>query len=158
VLRLERSGNAWQLRRVTFDTQGVRALALSPDEKTLYVAEGDSERQGPRELRAYPIESDGSVAKPKVLHEFGSSERGIEGLCVDSEGRVIACGGSQKGGAGALIYVFSSSGELEEKHPAPADAPMRCAFGDADLGSLYVTTEGGHLYRSKDTGRKGVKR
>ena len=57
-----------------------------------------------------------------------------------------------------LMMVFSASGELKEKHPAPADAPTRVAFGDPDLGSLYVTTEGGHLYRSKDTGLKGAKR
>lgn len=158
ILRLERDGKAWTLKRVTTDTQGVRALALSPDEKTLYVAEGDPDRKGARELRAYPVQSDGSVGKPKVLHEFPASERGIEGLCVDSEGNVIAVGGSSKGGAGALVYVFSKSGELKEKHPAPADSPNRVAFGDADLGSLYVTTAGGHLYRSKDTGLKGLHR
>ena len=93
-----------------------------------------------------------------MLHEFIAGERGIEGLCVDSEGSVIAVGGSAKSASGALIYVFSPSGELKEKQPAPADVPMRCAFGDADLGSLYVTTEGGHLYRAKDSGYKGVKR
>jgi gluconolactonase len=158
VLRLERKGSEWTLKRVTTDTQNARAIALSPDEKTLYVAEGDPERPGKRELRAYPVNDDGSVGKPKVLHAFGASERGIEGICVDSEGSVIAAGGSSKGGAGAMIYVFSPSGELAEKQPAPADAPARIAFGDADFGSLYLTTDGGHLYRAKGVGRKGVKR
>lgn len=69
----------------------------------------------------------------------------------------ICGGGSSKGGAGAMIYVFSASGELEEKQPAPADAPARIAFGDADLSSLYLTTDGGHLYRAKGVGRKGVR-
>lgn len=158
VLRLERDSKGWTLKRVTTDTQGIRAIALSPDEKTLYVAEGDPDRKGPRELRAYPVQDDGSVGKAKVLHEFSASERGIEGLCVDSGGDVIAVGGSSKGAAGAFIYVFSPAGALREKHPAPADAPTRCAFGDADLGSLYLTTEGGHLYRAKDSGRKGTSR
>ena len=158
VLRLERQGTEWTLRRVTTDTQNARALALSPDEKTLYVAEGDPERAAKRELRAYPVKDDGTVGTPKVLHEFGASERGVEGISVDSEGNVIAVGGSSKGGAGAMIYFFAPSGELKEKQPAPADAPARCAFGDADLGSLYLTTDGGHLYRAKDSGFKGVKR
>jgi gluconolactonase len=158
VLRLERKGGEWTLSRVTTDTQNARAIALSPDEKTLYVAEGDLERPGKRELRAYPVNADGSVGKAKVLHEFGASERGIEGICVASEGDVIAVGGSSKGGAGALVYVFSGSGELKDKQPAPADAPARIAFGDADLGSLYLTTDGGHLYRAKGTGLKGVRR
>lgn len=158
VLRLERDSKGWTLKRVTTDTQGVRAIALSPDDKTLYVAEGDPDRKGPRELRAYPVQDDGSVGKAKVLHEFAASERGIEGLCVDRGGDVIAVGGSSKGAAGAFVYVFSPGGELKEKHPAPADAPTRCAFGDADLGSLYLTTEGGHLYRAEGTGRKGAQR
>jgi sugar lactone lactonase YvrE len=98
------------------------------------------------------------VSKPKVLHEFAATERGIEGICVAGDGTVVAVGGSSAGGAGALVYVFSAAGALTEKQPAPADAPMRCAFGDADLGSLYMTTAGGHLYRSKDTGLKGARR
>jgi len=35
---------------------------------------------------------------------------------------------------------------------------MRCAFGDADLGSLYVTAADGALYRARGTGRRGLKR
>ena len=130
VLRLERDAKrAWTLKRVTFDTKGVRALALSPDEKTLYVAEGDPDRAGPRELRAYPVQDDGSVGKCKVLLELGAGDRGIEGICVDSEGNVIACGGSAKSGPGPMIYVVAPTGTLIEKHPAPADSP--CAAPSA---------------------------
>jgi gluconolactonase len=160
VLRLTRGPtNAWTMKRVTTDTRAVRAIALSADGKTLYVAEGDAERgPGPRELRAYPVQVNGSVGKPRVLLELGASERGIEGICADGEGGVIAVGGSLMSGPGPAIYVFSPSGELEAKHAAPADMPMRVAFGDADMGSLYLTTGGGHLYRAKNTGRKGVQR
>ena len=31
-------------------------------------------------------------------------------------------------------------------------------FGGADLGTLFVTTEDGHLFQIRDTGRKGHKR
>jgi gluconolactonase len=153
------SGKSWTLKRVTTDTKAVRAIALSSDEKTLYVAEGDADRDnGPRELPAYPVHDDGSVGKPRVLLELGAADRGIEGICVDSEGNVIACGGSSASGPGAMIYVLSPAGEVAAKQPAPQDMPMRLAFGDADLSSLYLTTGGGHLYRAKNTGRKGVKR
>jgi sugar lactone lactonase YvrE len=54
--------------------------------------------------------------------------------------------------------VFSPKGELTAKHAAPADMPMRVAFGDADMQSLYLTTGGGHLYRAKNTGRRGAVR
>jgi gluconolactonase len=158
ILRLERDGGGWTLKRVTTDTRGVRALALSPDEKTLYVAEGDPDHDGPRELRAYPVNADGAVGRAKVLHAFGADERGVEGICVDSEGNVIAAGGSSKGGAGALIYIFSAAGALTDKQPAPCDLPMRVAFGDADLSSLYLTAGDGKLYRAKESGRKGSRR
>jgi hypothetical protein len=54
--------------------------------------------------------------------------------------------------------VVTPGGTIVETHPAPADVPMRCAFGDADLGSLYVTAGDGALYRAKGIGRKGLKR
>lgn len=155
VLRLERAGGEWKLSRVTTDTQGVRAVALSPDDQTLYVAEGDPDRGGPREVRAYPLDAGGNAGKPRVLLELSSSERGIEGLTVDADGNVIACGGA---GQSAMIYVLSPTGTVLEKHPSPADLPMRCAFGDTDLGSLYLTTGGGDLFRAKNTGRRGAKR
>ena len=49
-------------------------------------------------------------------------------------------------------------GTIVESHPSPADAPMRVAFGDADLGSLYLTAADGGLYRAKGIGRRGLKR
>jgi len=53
--------------------------------------------------------------------------------------------------------VFSPSGSVLETHELLADIPMRCAFGDGDLCSLYVTTGTGELYRAKSIGRVGLK-
>lgn len=161
VLRLERDDRrAWKIVRITFDTLAPRAVLLSDDEHMLYVAEGDTGRNGPRELRAYPITSDGSAGPYTVLHTFGSDyrgvHRGIEGMCLDHEGNIVACGGWRRSGPGPLIYVFSPTGTVVETHPLPTDLPMRCAFGDADLTSIYVTTAEGHLYRAKATGRRGL--
>jgi gluconolactonase len=163
VLRLERDERrAWVIRRITYDTAAPRAVMLSADEGTLYVAEGDPGRNGPRELRAYPTRSDGSVGPYTVLHTFGADHRGphrgIEGMCLDNQGNIVACAGWKRSGPGPLIYVFSPSGAVLETHPLPADLPLRCAFGDVDLESLYVTTGEGHLYRAKATGRCGLYR
>jgi sugar lactone lactonase YvrE len=57
-----------------------------------------------------------------------------------------------------MLYVISASGTVLESHPAPADLPMRCAFGDASLGSLYLTAGDGGLYRATNTGRRGLQR
>jgi gluconolactonase len=158
VLRLEQANDGWRLVRVTHDTGGPRAVLLSRDEKTLFVADGDAERGNLQRLCSYPVGPDGNVGPVKVMIDFVVAERGIEGMCLDSDGNIIACAGWKKAGVGPMLYVISPSGTILESHPAPSDLPMRVAFGDAGLGSLYLTTGEGHLYRAKDTGRRGLSR
>ena len=158
VLRLERVSDGWRLTRVTHDTSGPRAILLSADEKTLYVADGDVDRGNLQRLSAYSVRPDSSAAEVKTLIDFVVVERGIEGMCLDSEGNIVACAGWKKSGVGPMLYVVSPTGTILETHPAPADLPMRCAFGDAGLASLYVTAGDGGLYRAKNTGRRGLKR
>jgi gluconolactonase len=158
VLRLERRRDGWRLVRVTHDTSGPRAILLSADERTLYVADGDAERGDLVRLCAYPVRPDGGVGGVKTLIDFSAVERGIEGMCLDSEGNIIACAGWKKAGAGPMVYVIAPSGTILESHPAPADLPMRVAFGDAGLDSLYLTTGEGQLFRARETGRRGQKR
>src|SRR5215469_12502388 len=88
VLRLERNDRrAWVASRVTYDTASPRAVLLAPDEKTLFVADGEPKEGEGRELRAYPLRADGTVGRPAVLHTFGQDfrgpQRGIEGMCLD---------------------------------------------------------------------------
>lgn len=156
VLRLAQGGRPqshWHIDRMTFDTASPRGVALSPDEKTLYVAETNNEPGGVRELRAYPVLDDGTLGSFVVMHTFGADSRGvhrgIEGICVDSSGNVLACAGWKRSGPGPLIYVFAPTGAILETHVIPADQPANCAFGDRDLSTLYVTTEGGHLFRCR---------
>ena len=159
VLRLEPDGpRAWKLKRVTYGTKGPRCVLLSADEKTLYVADGDVERGDMCELHAYPVQPDGSAGPVKVMLQFVAMERGIDGMCLDSDGNIVACAGWKKSGAGPVIYVISPSGTILETHPAPADMPMRCAFGDRGLASLYLTAGDGGLYRTTNAGRNGMKR
>jgi len=159
VLRLERNERrAWTAVRLTTDTVSPRAVLLSGDERTLYVADGEARAEHRRELRAYPVRDDGSLGPCAVLHTFGSDvrgpHRGVEGMCLDAEGSIVACAGWQRSGPGPLVYVFAPSGAVVETHALPADAPNRCCFGGRDLDHLYVTTAGGHLYEAR-TQRRG---
>jgi gluconolactonase len=161
VLRLEIDPfrKLWSIRRMTYDTSAPRAVALSPDESVLYVAETDNAPAGRRELRAYPVLPDDTLGAHTVLHVFGrdhrGEHRGIEGLCVDADGNVVACSGWRKSGPGPLVSVFSPSGAALESHPLPSDQPMNCCFGDENLESLYVTTAAGELLRARNCGRRG---
>jgi sugar lactone lactonase YvrE len=158
VLRLdhEAARRLWDLRRATFDTRAPRAVAVSHDAATLYVAETDNTPGGRRELRAYALERDEVAGAPRVMHTFGEDyrgpHRGIEGLAIDAEGNILACAGSDKSGPGPMIYVFAPTGEILGSHRVPADMPVGCAFGDAALATLYVTTAAGELFRVRDSG------
>jgi gluconolactonase len=153
VLRAERTGwSMWTLTRMTFDTACPRAVLLSEDERTLYVAESPADPNSTPELRAYPILNADMLGEARVLHRFGQGERGVDGMCLDRAGNIVACAGSTRSGPGPMVLVFSPNGQLLETQSAPADEPTNCALGDADLGTLYLTTAEGHLFRGHRVG------
>lgn len=162
VLRLEKNERrAWVLKRMTFDTAGPRAVLLSADEKTLYVADGEPRKGQTRELRAYPITEEDELGPSIVLQTFGADHRGphrgVEGMCLDGDGNIVACTGWTKSGPGPLVCVYAPSGAVLETHPLPTDAPNRCCFGGKDSRTLFVTTADGQLLAA-ETARKGAPR
>ena len=144
---------SWATTRVTFDTTRPNGILFSLDYRTLYVAQSGREPEEPRQLRAYPIRGDGSLGSFDVLHDFGAN-RGIDGMCLDTEGNIVATAGWRVGGPGPMVYVFSPAGEVLEMNPVQAERPTNCTFGDADLKTLYVTSTDGHLFRAR-TERQG---
>lgn len=155
VFRLDpEPGDGWSITRVTYDTTSPNGLLVSPGGKTLYVAQskyGDGQK---RELRAYPIRDDGSVGLHTVLHNF-YPHRGIDGMCLDTEGNIVATAGWEVSGPGPMIYVFAPNGRVLETHPVPCNRPTNCTFGDADLRTLYVTSIDGLVLRAR-TERQGL--
>ena len=105
----------------------------------------------PRELRAYPILADGALGSYTTLFTWGEDargvHRGIDGMCLDRDGNIVATAGWEVAGAGPMIYVFSPTGRVLETHPVPAIRPTNCAFAGPDLTTLFVTTTQGHLFR-----------
>lgn len=143
---------SWTLHRMTFDTTRPNGLLISPDQKTLYVAQSEYGEDRKRELRAYPIDADGALGRPSVLHNF-YPHRGIDGMCLDADGNIIATAGWQESGPGPMLYVFAPNGRVLETHPVPFDRPTNCTWGGRDLSTLYVTVGTGHLL-AVQTGRR----
>ncbi len=154
VYRLDpQPDGSWSVARATFDTTRPNGLLFSLEHDTLYVAQSGRDPNEKRELRAYPINGDGTLGRMKVLHDFGA-HRGIDGMVLDTEGNIVATAGFRQSGPGPMIYVFSPSGEVLETHPVSVDRPTNCTFGDSDLRTLYVTTIEGYLFRAR-TERQG---
>ncbi|MBM3277735.1 MAG: SMP-30/gluconolactonase/LRE family protein [Candidatus Handelsmanbacteria bacterium] len=154
VFRLDpEPGGSWQLHRTTTDTTKPNGLLISPNQQWLYVAQSHYGEGNKRELRAYPIAADGSVGEYLVLHNF-YPHRGIDGMCLDTGGNLVATAGWQQSGSGPMIYVFAPNGRVLETHPVPLDRPTNCTFGDPDLKTLYVTASG-YLFRAR-TERQGL--
>ncbi len=150
---------SYTVKRVTFDTTMPNGILVSIDQKTLYVAESNSDRLDiDRELRAYPINDDGSLGAYTVLHTFGKDanavHRGIDGMCLDVEGNIVATAGWPTAGPGPMIYVFSPTGRVLETHPISCTRPTNCCFGGPDMTTLYVTSTDGHFFRA-ETDRVG---
>jgi len=154
VYRLDpRADGTYTITRVTFDTTQPNGILVSQDQSKLYVAESGYTKGIPRELRAYPIGEDGSLGTFTTLFTWGEDakgvHRGIDGMCLDRDGNIVATAGWEVAGAGPMIYVFSPTGRVLETHPVPAIRPTNCCFGGPDLSTLFVTTTQGHLFRAE---------
>lgn len=121
-----------EVKAVVRDFAMPNGLALSPDEKTLYVA--DCERGL---IRAFDVAADGSLSKDRKLCDVP----GPDGMKVDREGHIWTTGGA--------IWVIGTKGEVLQKIDFP-EVPANCAFGDADYKTLYVTARHG-LYKIRTT-------
>jgi gluconolactonase len=110
-------------------------IALSPDQKTLYIAISDPKHT---RLCAYDLQADGSAKNGRVFFDaqnLKSKERkgGCDGMKVDTEGNIWTTG---PGG----VLVISKEG----KHLGTiltGQATANCAFGGEDRGTLYITAD-----------------
>jgi gluconolactonase len=116
------------LKPMITDLTRPNGIALSPDEKTLYISNTEPKRFWMR----YDVAADGLVSNGRMLYDAASAqgEGGPDGMKVDSRGNIYAAG---PGG----VWVFSSEG----KHLGtiqPGETVANCTWGD-DGKTLYIT-------------------
>lgn len=105
-------------------------VCWSPDRRTFYF--GDTQQNT---IWAYDYdEATGEIAGERPF--FTGFERGVpDGSSVDAEGRLWNC----RFGGGCVVCV-APDGTIEQVVEVPACNVTTCAFGGADLATLYVTT------------------
>ena len=111
-------------------------VQLSPDERTLYVADTPAEY-----IKAYDVRPDGTVtngrdfAKLEAVKTDEGLEYGSDGLAVDSAGRLYV-------GAEAGIQIYDTKGQLLGTIETPLK-PRNLTFYLPDRKSLFVVARGG---------------
>jgi len=144
---------------ITHEVEKPNGIALSPDSKTLYVADHNNgtdkidpkapaPKHGAMKLYAFPLGTDGKVAGPrKTIIDFGS-EAGIDGMTVDARGNLYLAVRSLKR-PGILVtdpegkeLAYIPTGKPQPGAKNPVGLPSNCDFGvGAESKVLYVTVD-----------------
>ena len=126
-----------KLKLVSKDLKGPNGIALSPDEKHLYVGNWDPEK---KVVMRYDVDAEGNLSNGKVFFDMTSApgEDAIDGVKVDQQGNLYVSG---PGG----IWIISPQAKhlgtiLAPKHP------HNMAWGGEDGKTLYMTARD-TLYR-----------
>jgi len=106
-------------------------VALSPDEKTLYVDD-----TADAVVRKFPVRSDGSLGPPTIF--VPSTGGGGDGIAIDDVGNVYV---ATDGG----VKVYRPNGAPWGTIAVP-EVPSNCTFGGVDRKTLYITAKTS-LYR-----------
>lgn len=120
-------------------------IVISPDEKTLHLIEAHPDADHHRDIRAFDLGEDGSLANERILINFYPGRSG-DGMCIDSRGNLYVAAGLHKRRMTSEtldtrpgIHVVSPQGKLLAYRETPEDTITNCTFGGADLKTLYVT-------------------
>jgi len=123
------------VRIATREVVKPNGILMTPDMKTVYLADNDSKAEGNHLLLKFRVRDDGTLGDRSVLWDFGPNKRGIDGMTLDREGNIYATAGR---GSEAGVYIFSPTGTNLAFLPTPGD-PTNCIFGGEDRRTLYIT-------------------
>jgi gluconolactonase len=130
VYRVAKDGTVTVIEKELHRPNGV---ALSPDERTLYVAQSEPTKAI---IMAYSLDADGNVTDKKLFHDatdlVAKDAPGLpDGLTVSSDGTIFTSG------PGGILVLSKEGKRLGRIRNGKATA--NCKFGD-DGKTLYLTS------------------
>ena len=136
IFRLSADGTLTRLAEQT----APNGIALSPDERTLYVANSDGAN---KVWYAYDVVDDGTLGPGRVFYDANDAEApgAADGMTVDRDGNLFATG---PGGIWVIGPDGTHLGSIQ-----PDEVPANAGWGD-DGNTLYMTGRTG-LYRIRLT-------
>ena len=108
-------------------------LAFSPDGRTMYLSDSHPQVQT---VWAYDYDTTtGTPSNRRVFVDMKPLPGRPDGAAVDADGCFWICGNDA-----GLVHRFTPDGKLDQSLAVPVKKPAMCAFGGADLDTLYVTS------------------
>jgi sugar lactone lactonase YvrE len=120
----------FRMTHIVADVMISNGLAFSPDGRTMYHADTPTHA-----IRAFDYDASGRPSNPRVFAQWSGETDRPDGAAVDSEGNYWCA--FYRGGK---VVKLSPAGHVVAEYPTPAMCPTMCAFGGADLCTLYVTS------------------
>ncbi len=121
------------IKEIIFPLEAPNGIGLSPDGRTLYVAETPTGR-----VWAFEIVGPGNIGKRRVIGTVpGAPPLNVafcDSLCVDAEGNVIVATIVN----GGVTSINPESGRMTHT-PCPDPLTTNACFGGPDLHTLFVT-------------------
>ncbi|HVJ94442.1 MAG TPA: SMP-30/gluconolactonase/LRE family protein, partial [Labilithrix sp.] len=134
-------GGAVQVVEAFQELPRPNGVALSPDQKFLYVGFSAPAQGTLPFIRKYGINDDGSLGEWTKFVDIGPENSTPDGMTVDKVGNVYVA-------TIAGIEVYSPDGKAWGTIPIP-EKPTGLAFGGEDMKTLYVTTDGTKIWQLK---------
>lgn len=155
-----------QVVEVTHEVEKPNGVALSPDEKTLYLADHNNgtdkidpngpppAKKGAMKIYAFPLGPDGLVNGPrKTLVDFGAQD-GCDGMCVDSAGRIYLTARSKNrpgvkiiDSTGQEVGFIPTGAPNQDDVKSPVGLPSNVTFGAGEESNVLYITVDKKLYR-----------
>ena len=118
------------LQHVCHDSFGITNTVAFPTTDQLLTADTLTNT-----IYSYHIGPTGQLSGRKPV--FSGFSRGLpDGSCLDAQGRLWTA----RVAGGACLTCITPDGRLQQVVDLPCTWPTSCAFGGADLGTLYVTS------------------
>jgi sugar lactone lactonase YvrE len=117
-------------------------LDLSPDGRTLYVAESNT-----RQIWAYRIDND-KLTEPRLVKTFDRAE--LDGLRTDIDGRILIARPTS-----GKVTLLTPDGTVVREIQTLGQNPSNLTFGGADGRTIYVTQVDGRFVEQFITDRRG---
>jgi gluconolactonase len=133
VYRISKDG---KVTLISKDMTAPNGIALSPDEKTLYVANSDPKNAV---FMAFDLDENGAAKSSRVLFDtvegVKAKKKGLpDGLKVAADGTLFATG------PGGVLVLTPEGNHLGTIAPGTDFPTANCAFGDDGL-TLYMTSD-----------------